>query len=305
MTKDQVIQNLKNLSVKTSRPKLTLSDIRKIPKLEYYLYVYFENVAEALNEAGLEPSRLAKSYATSDDNLLHYLLDLGVRLKRKPNSRDINKDRKYEYHLFSRRFKHLGKNYLEKAYDLAKEKFGSVVVKVDTQELIAIAEDVKVKVSIPIKEFEYKSEYYGIAAENLAVSELLYRGYESYLINVDLGLDVMAQKNGKTYYFQVKNISFDNSNTRTIPITASSYIRNKSNNVYYFFIMQIEFMRNYIIIPQFKLQEWEQKNLIKTKEQEKINLTFVKKDEHFSIKFEASSELLDAYLNEKGWNYLI
>lgn len=300
MTKEQVIQRLKGLSKEINKPRLTLLDIRKVPKLEYNLYVYFENVADALNESGLESSQLAKSYATTDDELLQYLWDLSIRIKREPSSRDINKDGKYEYHMLSRHFKGF-----KNAYILAKKKFGSSKLRIKIEEQLPIREEINPETTIPIKEFAYKGEFYGVAAENLVVSELLYRGYEAYLINVDLGLDVMAQKDGKTFFFQVKNISFDNSNTRTITITKSSYIRNKSNNVYYFLIMQTKFIRDYIIIPQLKFQEFEEKGLIKPANEENLGLTFKKNNNSYSINFKEIEESLAAFTNQKAWRYLI
>lgn len=300
MTKDQVIQKLRDLSKETGKLRLTLADIRKVPKLEFWLYMHFENLADALNESGLEPSQLAKSYATTDDELLQYLWDLSIRIKRRPSSRDVNKDHIFEYHIFTRRFDNLGK-----AYDLARNKFIPTKLLIKTEDQILINENLKPEITTSIKDFEYKGEFFGVAAENLVVSELLYRGYEAYLINVDLGLDVMAQKNGKTFYFQVKNISFDNSNSRSIPITYSSYIRNKSNNVYYFLIMQTGFKRDFIIIPQLKFQEFEERELIKPSEGVNLNLTFVKDNNLYFIKFEETKESLEAFTNEKVWRYLI
>lgn len=300
MTKDQVIQRLKELSKDIKKSRLTLRDIRKVPKLEFNLYEYFENLADALNESGLESSQLAKSYATTDDELLRYLWDLSVRIKKCASSRDINKDGKYEYHMFSRRFVSV-----KNANDLAEEKFGLSVHNLEPKENLSKNEGATHKTSTPIIEFAFKGEFYGVAAENLVVSELLYRGYEAYLINVDLGLDVMAQKNGKTFYFQVKNISFDKSNIRTIPITISSYIRNKSNNVYYYLIMQTEFKKDFIIIPQLKFQEFEERGLIKLTDNEKLSLSFEKNSNSYWIKFKTTKESLEAFTNQRGWRYLI
>jgi len=300
MTKEQVIQRLKDLSKEIKKLRLTLVDIRKIPKLEFYLYQYFENVADALNESGLEPSQLAKSYATTEYELLKYLWDLSIRIKREPSSRDVNKDGRYEYHMFSRHF-----DDFKKAWNLAKKKFGSKRHYLNLRENLPIKEEINTGNTIPITEFAYKGEYYGVAAENLVVSELLYRGYEAYLINVDLGLDVMAQKNGKTFFFQVKNISFDNSNTRTITITKSSYIRNKSNNVYYFLIMQTKFKRDFIIIPQLKFQEFEERELIKPANNENLSLSFEKNNGLYFLKFKEVKESLEAFTNQKAWRYLI
>lgn len=300
MTKEQVIQKLKALSREIKKSRLTISDIRKVPKLGFNLYVYFENLADALSEAGLESSKLAKGMAASDEKLLQYLWDLSIRIKRKPTSRDVNKDGKHNYHIFSRHF-----GDFKKAYDMAKEKFSPAEKSLALKESLIIEEETKAEIITPIKEFEYKGQFYGIAAENLVVSELLYRGYEAYLINVDLGLDVMAQKEGKTFYFQVKNVSFDNSNTRTITIKKSSYIKNKSYNVYYFLIMQKELKRDFIIIPQLKFQEFEERGLIMPEDKENLSLSFIKNNNLYSIKFKGVEESLEAFTNQKAWRYLL
>lgn len=307
MTKEEVISTLQHISKETGAPYLTKKDLRKTPGLEYNIYMHFENLAQALREAGLESSALAKKMATTDEELLMYLFDLGRRKNKTPSTLDVNRDRKYNYSIFLRRF-----GSIKDAYKLAKQKFEpenippkTDIDSKDNDNIKVNKADIDEKISTqPIKEFEYKGNFYGVAAENLVVSELLYRGYEAYLINVDLGLDVMAQKDGKTYYFQVKNVSFDKSNTRAVPITKTSYLRNKSNNVYYFFIMQRDLVRDYIIIPQLKLLEFEGKGLINTEEEGKLNLTFTKEKSDYLIKFSSEAENLDAYTNRKAWDYL-
>lgn len=299
MTREKVIQELKDLSTRLNKMRLTTGDIRKVPKLQFYIYEHFDNLAEALYESGLDSSVLAKAMATTKNDLLKYLWDLGIRKGKTPSSLDINRDRKYNYKIFSRRF-----GTVKEAYDVAKKTFEPQESDSKNIENLSTQEIIKTEIRTVIKEFEYKGQFYGVAAENLVVSELLYRGYEAYLINVDLGLDVMGQKEGKTYYFQVKNISFDNSNTRTIQIKKSSYTRNKSNNVYYFLIMQTELKRDYIIIPQFKLQELEEKGVNKTEDDANLSLTFSKKDNTYFIKFASIEESLDAFTNKKGWGYL-
>lgn len=299
MTKNQVIQKLKALSKKAKKTRLTLSEIRKVPKLEYYIYVHYENLAEALHEAGLDSSKLAKSMATSNDELLKYLWNLKISKQKVPTSWDINKDGKFDYHIFSRRF-----GDLKQANKKAEEKYSPRVRQLQVDDQITLDEKVSVEVVAPIEDIEYKGNFYGVAAENLVVSELLYRGYEAYLINVDLGLDVLAQKNRKTFYLQVKNVSFDNSDDRTVKITNSSYVRNISYDVYYFLVMQKHLKRDYVIIPQFKLLELEQKGLINPSGGDKISL-FVKRDNNkYYLVFGNEREGLDAYTNEKAWGYL-
>lgn len=300
MTREDVIQKLKDLSKDLNKTRLTTGDIRKVPKLQFYIYEHFDNLAEALNVAGLDSSVLAKAMASTNDDLLKYLWGLGIRKGKVPSSLDVNRDRKYNYKIFSRRFGNV-----RKAYEVAKATFEQKKSDSKSTETVTPQESISTEVKVPIKEFEYKGQFYGIAAENLVVSELLYRGYEAYLINVDLGLDVMGYKDGKTYYFQVKNISFDNSNTRTIQIKRSSYTRNKANNVYYFLIMQTEFKRDYVIIPQFKLQELEEKGITKIEDDANLSLTFSKKNNTYFIKFASVEESLDVYTNKKGWGYLL
>jgi len=300
-----LLEKLRQLQRTHDKKYLTLDVIKKQKRLSYYLYLYYDTVAEALEDAGLESSPLAKSYAKSDKECLNFLWELSFKKGgRKPTTMDLKRARGIDYKTYNRRFGSLGE-----AYEKAKELFGGQQEKqpeLEKKKLVKEQEILDAEIPFEIEDFEYKGNFYGVAAENLVISELLYRGYEAYLINVDLGLDVMAQKDGKFYYLQVKNISFDNANRRVCPVTTSSYLRNKGNNVYYFFVMQKKLKRDYIIIPWLKLQEYESKGYINTKsEKNKLELFFVKDKDKYFITHKDEKESLDSYTNDRAWVYLI
>lgn len=51
---------------------------------------------------------------------------------------------------------------------------------------------------------QISTQYVGKAGEHFVVSELLFRGYNASIMNVDEGLDIVATKEGKLYNIQVK-----------------------------------------------------------------------------------------------------
>jgi len=304
ITKEELLEKLRQLQRTLNKPYITGNDIKKSEKrLNYYLYLHYDTIAEALEEAGLEPSPLAKSYAKSDDEFLEILWKLSLEKGRRPTTMDLKRAKGVDYRTYKRRF-----GGIKEAYELAKRKFGEKskgTFKPTKDKLIGKREPDVTTAGDALKNIDHKSHFYGVAAENLVVSELLYRGYEAYLINVDLGLDVMAQKEGKAYYIQVKNISFDNARRRMCPITKSAYLRNRGNDVCYFFVMQKGFKRDYIIIPYFKFQEYESRGFINLdSDKGKLELPFVKDGSHYYVILGKDSESLEAYTNDKAWPYL-
>lgn len=111
--------------------------------------------------------------------------------------------------------------------------------------------------------------YMGKAGEMYVISELLYRDYNANLALVDSGVDVIATKNDKTFYFQVKNVSFKNTNIRTIPITKSSFINNQRGNMFYMFVLQKENEKKVLIVPYQNIHQYIQKEILQFDEQKR------------------------------------
>lgn len=282
MTKDEVIDRLKELAVKLGTPRITQKEIRSVNGLEYHLRIHFAGLAVALKEAGLEPSSLAVKMNTTNEELLNYLLNLGKKIGKRPTVFDVKRDKKFSEVIFKKRFGNI-----EKAYKLAINE-SKPQTKNEKGETF-------------LEDFPYRSLFWGKATELYIVAELMYRGFNSSLLPVDLGVDVLAIKDSKTFYFQVKNISFDKVASRTIPITTSSFSKNQSSNMFYVFVLQRGQKKNVLILPYQRMHELMRKKLISFNEESKdFSICISLNDEVVNIhlpsdrsKFEDVSSYLD------------
>ncbi len=245
MTKDQVLNKLKELAIRLRTPRLTQKEIRSVNGLEYHLRLHFTGLASALKEAGLQPTSLAEKMSTSDHELLKYILNLSKKIGKRPTVFDVRRDGKYSEVIFNKRF---GVNGIQKAYALSINEIKTQPIKEDRE--------------IYFKDFPNKPLFWGRAGETYIVAELMYRGFNASILPVDLGVDVTAIKDSKTFYFQVKNISFDKVASRTIPITTSSFSKNQSSNMFYVFVLQRGQRKNVLFIPYQKMHELINKKLI-------------------------------------------
>lgn len=254
MEKEELLAKLRKLAKKKKKKILTSEDIQTEKKLYYYLYQHYDSIADALEDAGLEASILAKRMRMSDEEKLRNLYELGKRLGRIPRHKDIHKEGWYKIYE-----KYDG---IKKAYEQAQAKFGSPVE--------------KKKLEIKLPDFAYKGFFNGSAAEYYVITELLYRGYIAQKMPVDLGLDVYATKGEKIFFFQVKSVSFDKSNIRHIPITTSSFLKHKSTNVFYIFVIQKANNKEALIIDYLTMRRLKKEKLIH-EENEKTMAIFLKK----------------------------
>ncbi len=99
-----------------------------------------------------------------------------------------------------------------------------------------------------------KRRFWGQAAELHVVAELLYHGFQAANIPVDVGLDILAVKNNKTFYFQVKHK--DMSNNHAIILTKSSFEKSGGGDVYYIFVLLSDEKREFLIIPYHIVNDW-------------------------------------------------
>ena len=291
MTKKEVIDKLKELSVKFGTPRITQKEIRTVKGLEYHLRLHFPSgIAAAIKAAGLEPSPLAIKMGTSKDQLKEYILKLGKKLGKRPSVMDVRRDGKYSEVIFNKRF---GKYGIQKAYKLAMN-----------ENKPKVENDNEVK---PIKDFPNKPLFWGRAGETYVIAELMYRGYNSSLLPVDLGVDVMAIKDNDTYYFQVKNVSFEKVKSRTISITTSSFSKNQRSNMFYIFILQRQQIKDVLILPYQKIRELIKKQLIKFNKENKdfsICISKVGKIAKIHLPTDRSqSEDVSSYLND--WDVIV
>jgi SMC interacting uncharacterized protein involved in chromosome segregation len=104
MNREELIRKLQELAQELGKETLTQKDIKASEISVYWIGKHFGNMASALEAAGLQPSKLAKSMATSDDELLDYLDDLQRRLGQRPTYLDIDRGGRFSQRIFTGRF---------------------------------------------------------------------------------------------------------------------------------------------------------------------------------------------------------
>lgn len=285
MTKDEVINNLKVLASKFKNKKyLTLKEIRSIPKLDYYIQFHFRKLGNALQAANLPSSKLAAGMKITNEQLLNYLMDLRDKLGRNPKVWDFTDDKdiykkystyKITWSIFKTRF-----GGLRKAIELIERDTGKPAKAhiVDNNK----HEDVE-----PSWE---KRRFWGEAAEIHVMAELLYRGFQAANIPVDEGLDILAVKKNRTYYFQVKHK--DLNNNQAIKITKSSFEKTGGGEVYYIFVLLSDDKRDFLIIPYHIMNDWIREKIVE--DTFDGYLLYIKKQEnHYKLK----EKILNNFLN--------
>lgn len=77
----------------------------------------------------------------------------------------------------------------------------------------------------------------GTAGEHIVLAELLFRGYEANIMSVDDGIDIVASKNNKIYFIQVKTTYLENEKI-SVSIPIASFERVRPHDVRYFIVIR-------------------------------------------------------------------
>ncbi len=294
MQKEEVINNLKRLAQELSDKKyITLKDVRSVPRLGHYVYFHFKTLNKALSAAGLPSSHLASSMNIDDLDLLNYLIDLQNELGHPPTLWDIQHDeniykkysqQKISWSIYKSRFDGLRK--AKQLVETGNPKSASVR---KVSKFMAKKENGEED-----SEFlQAKRRYWGKAAELHVTAELLYHGFQAANIPVDVGLDVLAVKKNKTFYFQVKHK--DLSNNQAIKITKSSFQRTGGGEVYYIFVLLLEEKRDFMIIPYHLMSDWIKEKIVE--DTDDGYLVYIKYVKGESRQYTLKEKVLDNYLN--------
>jgi len=317
--RDVILEQIKNVSIKLGRVRFSRDEFYQnsdIPITAHDIENEFESFANAMVFAGFKPAKwsklsdedLFKAYDSAYKKLGHYPLG-------HPGERELSKLTPIAGTTFRKRFGGL-KNFLfeyknwlldEKNRTQQKTIFGKANImlreKVSVKEAINIA-----KISTPELENEYitnQRRYSGKGAENLVVAELLFRGFNAQILQVDEGIDVFATnlKKNELYLIQVKYTYFEEDTvSRSITITVSSFEKNKKANVYYIFVLDRENKeRDFLIIPFHLIDHLIKNGSISapvTSKKINLNVTY-KGDENVHI----GSDDMSRYLN--AWDVLL
>jgi len=180
----------------------------------------------------------------------------------------IDKNSKYRYSLFKKRFKGLKNASKEYAIKYRVSSLAANNIKTSPK-----STGTKAQVSEKVDR-----AYTGYGAEFIVTGQLLSKGFNSNRLPIDTGIDVIAvNKNNKLFLIQIKSTHFISpSQSSDIKLTKSSYENNIDSNVYYIFLMWIKGRSNedYLILPQSKITELIKKEKIQTNS--KGNLYLIK-----------------------------
>jgi hypothetical protein len=314
-----ILEQIKNVSLKLGRIRFTRDEFYKntdIPITAHDIENEFESFANAMVTADLKPAKWSKlsdedlfmAYDGAYKKLGHYPLG-------HPGERELSKLTPIAGTTFRKRFGGL-KNFLFEYKNWLLDKENQTQPKtisgkahiVLPKKLSEKKEIAPIKTKTPEIEDGYidnQRNYSGKGAENLVVAELLFRGFNAQLLQVDEGIDVFATntKKNELYLIQVKYTYFKEGVTsRSIALTVSSFEKNKKANVYYIFVLEQENKgRSFLIIP-FHLIDHLLKNgsITSPLESKKINLSITYKDEENVC---IGSNDMSRYLN--AWDVLL
>jgi hypothetical protein len=101
---------------------------------------------------------------------------------------------------------------------------------------------------------QISTQYVGKAGEHLVVSELLFRGYNASMMDVDEGLDIVATKGERLYNIQVKTSNENKFNNYVFGLRVTSFEKHNRNNTFYVFVLKGGETR-FLILPYFEIQK--------------------------------------------------
>lgn len=130
----------------------------------------------------------------------------------------------------------------------------------------------------------------GTGGEYIVLSELLFRGYQANIMSVDDGIDIVASKDNKIFFVQVKTTYMDN-NRVCVQIPISSFERVKAHDVRYFIVVREGYGRARILMLH-------QHDIITNAANGYID----KSNTNYNIKIEFRSDGIPVLYNAKGDN---
>jgi hypothetical protein len=98
------------------------------------------------------------------------------------------------------------------------------------------------------------SNFIGKAGEHAVMAELLYRGFNSSLMAVDEGVDIVASKNNQYFHIQVKTSALGANGKYVFFIKNSSFEANNGGKVFYILVMRNpDGATKFAVIPSVQL----------------------------------------------------
>jgi hypothetical protein len=106
-------------------------------------------------------------------------------------------------------------------------------------------------------------QFLGKAGEYAVASELMFHNFNVSLMIVDMGVDLIAEKDNKYFNIQVKTSSVRSTNKWAFTIKLNSFESTYGANTYYAFVVR-ELRENiFFIIPSLRIKEYLDRGVIK------------------------------------------
>jgi len=108
-------------------------------------------------------------------------------------------------------------------------------------------------VSTTVQAPKIDRSFFGRAGEYAVMSELLFWGFNSSIMSVDDGIDIVASKNGSFFHIQVKTATCQENGKYQFTIRQDTFKRYNSADMFYVFVMREKTRNEFIIIPSFNI----------------------------------------------------
>lgn len=93
---------------------------------------------------------------------------------------------------------------------------------------------------------DVKTAFTGKAGEYAVLSELLFRGYNCSVMTVDDGLDVVAFKDNKYFFIQVKTSNPTSKQVFSASISRDAYEKSRAANTFYIIVLRRHLPRRFV-----------------------------------------------------------
>lgn len=119
------------------------------------------------------------------------------------------------------------------------------------------------KTSAETEKIKNSNLFIGKAGEYIVAGELLFRGFNSTILPVDVGIDIVAEKKNKILNIQVKTANDNKYNRYNFNLRVSSFKRLPVGSTFYIFVLRKSQNQKFIILPHKTITKWIKEELIK------------------------------------------
>ena len=142
----------------------------------------------------------------------------------------------------------------------------------------------------PLQGDKYAKHFTGKAGEHAVLSELLFRGFNAGHFAVDVGMDLIATKNNKSFNIQVKTANISDKHHFTTIIKDGSF--EHATHIFYIIVLREDLINTYFIITSDGLRQLKRKNILSGTNN--INIKIEKKPSGYWI----GNEKIDNHIDD-------